>query len=69
VAQRSGLPAVAVTLMHWGFAGFGGICALLFLAAPTPIKPFVPLLTLPPQLCWLGIVAHRARRGGVARWG
>ena len=58
VAQRSGLPAAAVTLVHWGFAGFGGICALLFLAAPTPAKPFVPLLTLPPQLCWLGFVAH-----------
>ena len=69
VAQRSGLPAVAVALVHWAFAGFGGICALLFLAAPTPAKPFVPLLTLLPQLCWLGFVAHRARQAGVTRWG
>jgi UDP-GlcNAc:undecaprenyl-phosphate/decaprenyl-phosphate GlcNAc-1-phosphate transferase len=69
VAQRSGLPAAAVTLVHWSFAGFGGICALLFLAAPSPAKPFLPLLTLPPQLCWLGFVAYRARQAGIARWG
>jgi UDP-GlcNAc:undecaprenyl-phosphate GlcNAc-1-phosphate transferase len=69
VAQRSGVPAVAVSLLHWGFAVFGGVSALLFLAAPTPVKPFIPLLTLPPQLCWLGFVARRARRAGVARWG
>jgi UDP-GlcNAc:undecaprenyl-phosphate GlcNAc-1-phosphate transferase len=69
VAQRSGLPAVAVTLVHWGFAGFGGICALLFVAAPTPAKPFIPLLTLPPQLCWLGFVARRAQSAGVTCWG
>ncbi len=69
VAQRSGLPAVAVTLIHWGFAGFGGICALLFLAAPTPAKPLVPLLTLLPQVGWLGVVARRAQRAGIARWG
>ncbi len=69
VAQRSGLAPATVTLVHWGFAGFGGICALLFLATPTADKPFVPLLTLPPQICWLALVAHRARRAGVTRWG
>jgi UDP-N-acetylmuramyl pentapeptide phosphotransferase/UDP-N-acetylglucosamine-1-phosphate transferase len=69
VAHRSGIPAAAVTLVHWGFAGFGGICSLLFLAAPTPAKPFVPLLTLPPQLCWLGFVASRAKDSGIPRWG
>ena len=35
-----------VTLVHWGFAVFGGACCLLFIAAPPPAKPFVPLLTL-----------------------
>jgi UDP-GlcNAc:undecaprenyl-phosphate GlcNAc-1-phosphate transferase len=69
VAQRSGMPAATVTLVHWGFAGFGGLCSLLFLAAPTAVKPFVPLLTLPPQLYWLALVAHRARQAGVTRWG
>jgi UDP-GlcNAc:undecaprenyl-phosphate GlcNAc-1-phosphate transferase len=65
VAHRSGLPAVTVALVHWGFAGFGGLCALLFLAAPAPAKPFIPLLALPPQLCWLGFVTHRARQAGI----
>jgi UDP-GlcNAc:undecaprenyl-phosphate/decaprenyl-phosphate GlcNAc-1-phosphate transferase len=69
VAHRSGLPATAVTLVHWGFACFGGICALAFVAAPTPAKPFIPLLTLPPQLCWLGFVARRAQSAGVTCWG
>jgi UDP-GlcNAc:undecaprenyl-phosphate/decaprenyl-phosphate GlcNAc-1-phosphate transferase len=69
VAQRSGVPAAKVTLMHWGFAIFGGVCAIVFVAAPVPAKPFVPLLTVPPQLCWLGFVVNRAHRAGVVRWG
>jgi UDP-GlcNAc:undecaprenyl-phosphate GlcNAc-1-phosphate transferase len=69
IAHRSGLSAVAVTLVHWSFTGFGGVCALLFVAAPSPAKPYVPLLILPPQICWLAIVAHRARRAGITRWG
>jgi UDP-GlcNAc:undecaprenyl-phosphate GlcNAc-1-phosphate transferase len=69
VAQRSGVPAVAVAVMHWGFTVFGGICALIFLAAPGPDKPFIPLVTLVPQLCWLGFVVNRAHRAGLTRWG
>jgi UDP-GlcNAc:undecaprenyl-phosphate/decaprenyl-phosphate GlcNAc-1-phosphate transferase len=69
VAQRSGVPATDVTLVHWGFAVFGGICAIAFVAAPAQAKPFIPLLTLPPQLYWLRFVVKRARRSGVTRWG
>jgi len=69
IAQRSGVPAAGVTLVHWGFAIFGGVCAIAFVAAPVPAKPFVPLLTVPPQLCWLGFVVSRARRAKLARWG
>jgi UDP-GlcNAc:undecaprenyl-phosphate/decaprenyl-phosphate GlcNAc-1-phosphate transferase len=69
VAQRSGVPAANVTLVHWGFAIFGGVCAIVFVAAPVPAKPFVPLLTVPPQLYWLGFVVNRAHRAGLARWG
>jgi UDP-GlcNAc:undecaprenyl-phosphate/decaprenyl-phosphate GlcNAc-1-phosphate transferase len=69
VAHRSGAPATAVTIVHWGFAVFGGLCAVVFVAAPSPTKPFVPLLTLVPQLCWLGFVISRARRAGLGRWG
>ena len=69
VAHRSGVPPVAVTLIHWGFAVFGGVCCLIFLAAPTGWKPLVPLLTLPPQLIWLAFVVTRARRRPAGRWG
>jgi UDP-GlcNAc:undecaprenyl-phosphate GlcNAc-1-phosphate transferase len=69
VAQRSGVPATDVTLVHWGFTIFGGVCAIAFVAAPVPAKPFVPLVTLLPQLGWLGYVVRRAHRAGLTRWG
>ena len=69
VAQRSGVPAVAVTLVHWGFAGFGGMCALGFLAADADVQPFIALLALVPQVFWSGYVVRRAQRAGVGRWG
>jgi UDP-GlcNAc:undecaprenyl-phosphate GlcNAc-1-phosphate transferase len=69
VAQRSGVPAVAVALVHWGFAVFGGTCCLLFIAAPSAAKPEVPFLTLLPQLAWVWFVVHRARSAGLQRWG
>ena len=69
VAQRSGVPASLVTLVHWAFAAVGGLCALGFLAAPSAVKPLVPLLTLLPQLPWICLVVVRAHRAGIARWG
>ena len=69
VAQRSGVAAVLVTLVHWAFTGIGGLCALAFLAAPSAVKPLVPLLTLLPQLPWLCFVVIRARRAGITKWG
>ncbi len=69
IAQRTGVPAVAVTLVHWGFALFGGVCCLVFIATPSAYKPFVPLLTLLPQLVWLRFVVQRARQVDIGRWG
>lgn len=69
VAQRAGVPVPAVALVHWSFAAFGFICCLVFIAAPSGSKPYVPLLTLLPQLGWLWLVATRARRAGLERWG
>jgi UDP-GlcNAc:undecaprenyl-phosphate GlcNAc-1-phosphate transferase len=69
VAQRAGVPATAVTVVHWGFAAFGGLCALLFVAAPSEAKPFIPLLTLVPQLFWVGLVVRIARTAGLSEWG
>ena len=69
VAQRSGVPAVTVTLIHWGFAVLGGICCLVFLAAPFAWKPVLPFLILVPQLAWLAFVTGQARRMALGRWG
>jgi UDP-GlcNAc:undecaprenyl-phosphate GlcNAc-1-phosphate transferase len=69
VAQRSGVPAVAVTLVHWGFAVYGGLCCLVFIASPSAWKPLVPALTLVPQLAWLAFVVSRAQRAKIERWG
>ena len=68
VAHRAGVPALVVTSAHWVFVCFGGVCCILFIAAPSPEKPFIPLLMLIPQLCWLGYVAGRARVAGISRW-
>lgn len=69
VAQRSGIPAVTVTLVHWGFAFWGGLCCLVFIDAPSSVKPLVPLLILPPQLIWLCIVVAKARKAALGHWG
>ena len=68
VAHRAGVPAPIITVLHWAFVCFGGLCCILFLAAPSPDKPFIPLLTLVPQVCWVCYVAARARQAGISRW-
>jgi UDP-GlcNAc:undecaprenyl-phosphate GlcNAc-1-phosphate transferase len=69
IAHRSGVPAVAVTLIHWGFAIFGGLCCLAFLDASGGWKLLALSMTLPPQLIWLAFVVWRARRERLERWG
>ena len=69
VAQRSGMPAAFVTLIHWGFAILGGLCALLFLSVGPAFRPLVPFLMVPPQIIWLAYVAGLARRKHLGRWG
>jgi UDP-GlcNAc:undecaprenyl-phosphate GlcNAc-1-phosphate transferase len=69
VAQRSGVPAVTVTLIHWSFAMFGGLCGVVFLRVSGDWKLIALLMTVPPQLVWLGFVVWYARRQGLGRWG
>jgi UDP-GlcNAc:undecaprenyl-phosphate/decaprenyl-phosphate GlcNAc-1-phosphate transferase len=69
VAQRSGIPAVTVTLVHWAFALFGGVCCVVFLLVSGDWKLVVLLMTIPPQLAWLALVVRHARREGIDRWG
>ncbi len=68
VAQRAGMDARGVAMLHWGFAALGGVVCLVFVRAPSAAKPVLPLLLLIPQLLWLGVVVARARRAGIARW-
>ncbi|HEX3991567.1 MAG TPA: MraY family glycosyltransferase [Acetobacteraceae bacterium] len=69
VAQRAGVPAVTVTLIHWGFAIFGGLCCLAFLQVSGGWKLVMLCATIPPQLAWLGFVVRAAARNGIAQWG
>jgi len=69
VAHRCGVPAVTVTLIHWGFAEFGGLCCVLFLGASGNWKLAALALIVPPQLAWLGFVVWLARRKRLGRWG
>ena len=68
VAHRAGVPATAVTFVHWGFAAWGALCCAVFLRATGLAKPLAVLLVLPPQLIWIGVVIARAHRAGIARW-
>ena len=66
LAHRAGVPAPAIALIHWGFAGWGGVCCLWFMAAPSWVKPLIPLAIIPPQAGWAGYVALRVRMAHAA---
>ncbi len=68
LAQRSGMPDLAIAAVHWGFALFGGVCILAFLRAGPLLKPVISLLPLAPQLAWLGYVRWRSLKAGIAGW-
>jgi UDP-GlcNAc:undecaprenyl-phosphate GlcNAc-1-phosphate transferase len=61
LAQRSGVDARVVTLVHWGFAAIGGATCLGFIAAPPSLKLAVLAVPLAPQLAWAAFVGWRAR--------
>jgi UDP-GlcNAc:undecaprenyl-phosphate GlcNAc-1-phosphate transferase len=69
VAQRSGVSSVTVALVYWGFTITGGIAALIFLAVPSPDKPFIPFVPLLPELVWLGLVIRWSHAARLQRWG
>jgi UDP-GlcNAc:undecaprenyl-phosphate GlcNAc-1-phosphate transferase len=60
VAQRSGMSAAHVTLVHWAMVLWGGACCL------APGRPIV--LVIIPQLAWLAFVTAKARRVRLGRW-
>ena len=65
LAHRSGMSALRVTLVHWAFAAWGGVCCMLFLIAAPGWKPVFVALAVAPQLAWLPMVARLTVRAGI----
>lgn len=68
VAQRAGVPDLAIAATHWSFALFGGVCCLLFLHAGSAFKPIISVLPVVPQLGWVGYVRWRSVAAGMTDW-
>ncbi len=68
VVRRAGLDARIVALLHWAFAGIGGLAAIAFLAVPSLWKLPVVLAPVLVQLGWTAYVVHRASASGLERW-
>ena len=67
LAHRSGVAAVSVTLIHWGFVCWGAACCLVFFMVSPAWKPVCAVMVLPPQLLWLSAVRSLTRRAGITR--
>jgi UDP-GlcNAc:undecaprenyl-phosphate GlcNAc-1-phosphate transferase len=68
IAQRAGVDARHVAMIHWGFAAFGGLVAVAFVHGTAELKALLPLLVVPPQLVWAGFVVRRARAAAIGAW-
>jgi UDP-GlcNAc:undecaprenyl-phosphate GlcNAc-1-phosphate transferase len=68
IAQRSGLDAIWVTLLHWAFVFIGGLTAAGFLLAPRAWKLPIVLAPLAVQFVWASYVFRRARLAGIGKW-
>lgn len=68
VLQRSGWNAVAVTLLHWGFAVVHAFAAFAYLRSDPIRKLWIVLGVLAGQAVYALYVAWRARRAGIGAW-
>jgi len=68
IAQRSGIDARLVAVIHWGFVLVGGAAAAGFLLAADRYKLPVALAPLAVQMAWAVYVTRRARRVGIGKW-
>ena len=68
VAHRSGMDAVWITLVQWGFVVWGAGCCAVFLLASGMEKPLVVGLVVVPQLVWTWWVVRMARQARLGRW-
>ena len=61
VAQRSGVGAPLIAILHWSFVAWGALCATL------PVVWAGPLVVA-PQLAWVTYVIARSRQAGLRSW-
>ena len=66
IAHRSGMAAARISLMHFGFVGWGALCCLAFLGSAGVWKPLAVLAVIVPQLGWTAFVIRRGR--SLERW-
>ncbi len=68
IAERCGVPAEAVTLVHWAMTAWGGVIFIAAGGLDGPWKAALPIAVIPPQIAWLAFVVGRARKAGLERW-
>lgn len=68
LAQRSGMDARLIAMLHWGFTGLGGIAVFALMALPESARPLAPLALLVPQIWWTLFVLQRARHAPIGAW-
>ena len=68
IAQRTGIGAETVALLHWGFVVIGGLTAAGFLLGPSEWKLPIALVPLAVQLVWASYICRRARRAEIGKW-
>jgi UDP-GlcNAc:undecaprenyl-phosphate GlcNAc-1-phosphate transferase len=68
VAQRAGIGALWITLIHWGFALVHAFAALAYLRSGPMRKLWIVLGVLAGQALWAAFVAWRARARAIGTW-
>jgi UDP-GlcNAc:undecaprenyl-phosphate GlcNAc-1-phosphate transferase len=68
VAQRAGMDATTVAILHWGFVLIGGLTAAGFLLGPREWKLPIVFAPLVVQLLWAGYVFRKARAAKIGKW-
>ncbi len=68
IAHRAGVDPRVIALVHWGFAAFGGVCCLLFLADASAQRYLILALPVVPQVLWFLYVWRRAAKADIGRW-
>lgn len=68
IAHRAGVDARAIAMVHWGFAGLGGVVAFGFVGVPGGWKLVILVPLLAVQLGWTMYVVRRSRVVAVGRW-